>query len=296
MNKYTAKITKMQAKDLPEWVEWKYMKFVNQADRIIDVTLISKKPAVYIKNLKGREYLNLKTGEVRAMQEKKAGEHYRNKRSLRKIFRDLRQLINTNFTGEENEQFLTLTYKDNMQNKEKLYKDFELFWKTLKYRYKDENLQYIAITEPQGRGAWHIHLLVKAISKLTFYPEYKEIQKLWPHGNLKGEALKSVNNIGSYFIAYFTNIEITEKNRGIYELSDSDIAEKNGKKVIKGERLDMYPDWMKIYRTTKGIIKPKITDYAKMQNFNQTYESLIQIKGENGGEMYIKSEQHKKKK
>lgn len=49
---------------------------------------------------------------------------------------------------------LTLTYKENMQDYERAYKDFNKFVKRVEYRYKI-SLRYLRVIELQKRGAIH---------------------------------------------------------------------------------------------------------------------------------------------
>jgi hypothetical protein len=181
----------------------------------------------------------------------------RNKRSLRKIFNDMRYLINTNFTQEENTQqvFLTLTYKENMQDYKRLYSDYEKFYKKLKRLYKETELGYIVIMEPQERGAWHAHMLLK-VFKGELYFDYDKIREMWGQGAVFIEKLKNVSNFGSYFVAYMSNAEIDDKVIAQLEISPDDVKEKDGKRYIKGTRLLYYKDYMQIYRHSRNIKKP----------------------------------------
>ena len=255
-----------------------YIKHVIQGD-ICDSTYLSFVPKVHIRKISRNLYIKLKykrdssghiidevysDGEVFEMSDNPD----RNARSLRKIFKDLRQLIATNFTPDSEKQlFVTLTYAENMQDEKQAYKDYDRFWKRLKYAMPDHNLNYISIVEPQGRGAWHIHMLLKSDKPL--YDDYetkKKLYDIWGNGLTYTEKLNNVDHIGAYFIAYFTNAEIPEDKLSEYR---DDIVEKNGKKVIKGERLKFYPDYMKIYRNSRGIVKPKKNVY----NANLTYDT-----------------------
>ena len=63
-------------------------------------------------------------------------------------------MINNNFTGKPNELFVTLTYAKNMTDTKRLYTDMNKFIKRLKYKYKESSdIDYLAVVEPQGRGA-----------------------------------------------------------------------------------------------------------------------------------------------
>lgn len=238
---------------------------------VCDSTIMSFVPEPHIKKISKNEYIKIK--RVKALDD--AGQPTvivysdgvvhemknstdRNKRSLRKVFVDLRHLITTNFTESDKgrQLFLTLTYTENMTDDKQCYRDFDVFRKRLYRHYAGHKLDYITIVEPQGRGAWHIHMLLKSDKPLDI-DEYSGVKfhEMWGHGYVTAERLNDIDHIGAYFIAYFSNVEITPENEAEYE---GDIVERNGKRFIKGERLRLYPDYMKIYRTSKGIVKPSI--------------------------------------
>ena len=197
-----------------------------------------------IRKISKNQYVNIDTGEVGEYDLK---ESKVNIESIRKTFKELVYLIRHNFTADsENQLFITLTYAENMEDKDRLYKDFEKFYKKLKRRYKGIKFDYILVAEPQNRGAWHIHLMLKGDKPL--YIHHNVINELWGLGRTETVRLKS-DDVGRYYVAYFTNLEIEAKDEKSKE-----------KKYIKGARLPFYPSGMKIYRTTRGIEKPPKID------------------------------------
>ena len=65
------------------------------------------------------------------------------------------------------------------------------------------------------KGAWHIHLLLKAMNvKHLYIPNDEIIAKLWGHGHTKTKRLNDVDNIGAYLSAYLTNLEDGGKGQG----------------------------------------------------------------------------------
>lgn len=224
------------------------------------MVFLAKKPAQGVKKLDKEHYLVLATGEVKEYQlsDKKQVE------SLRKTFAYLRRLINTNFSGRNNELFLTLTYAQNMQDAEKLYIDFKNFFKRLRYHDKRE-FAYIAIAEPQGRGAWHLHVLLKAMDGQYLYMDNRVMSDLWGHGWTETKRLEANNdNLGAYFVAYFTNTE--EGHPGL--IADT----KKAKQYKKGGRLKYYPKDFKFFRTSRNIKRPVVEDV--------TYSEVIAEYGE----------------
>lgn len=223
-----------------------------------------------VKKISKSEYMVIETGEVFEYANH-AENRAQNSESLRKTFKNLRQLINTNFTGAKNELAFTITYADNVTDPKVLYKDFDKFMKRLKYKYP--SIDYINVVEPQGRGAWHCHVLLKFNGLEKVYIPNKDIAELWGFGFVKVKAIKSdVDNLGAYLSAYLGDIPIDfDDSANIGELVNQGIikpgqainvkeVEIDGKtkKFIKGGRLHMYPAGMNIYRCSRGIKQPEI--------------------------------------
>jgi len=64
------------------------------------------------------------------------------------------------------DHMLTLTYRENMQDIDKLKHDFDLFRRLVTARYPD--WKYVATREQQERGAWHMHLAVKGHQDIKY--------------------------------------------------------------------------------------------------------------------------------
>lgn len=241
-----------------------YVSAVKQGNKIMDVVKTSFTPACHIKRVTKELYMKgrydaegnfITDGEVFEVARK--DEPMRNRRSLKRIFKDLRQKIAHNFSGGLNELFVTLTYRGEEQTNDpkKVHNDFKNFWDRLKRAYPEEKLSYIAIVEPHGSGKFHIHLLLQAKGVDHLYIPFDHMERLWSHGNAKVERLEDVDHMGAYFIAYFSNLELDPEEVAKYE-ADNDVVEKNGKKYIKGKRLDFYPDGMQIARSSRDMLKP----------------------------------------
>ena len=215
-----------------------------------------------IKKISKTEYMILATGEI--LEYKTHSENRsQDKESLRKTFKRIRELINTNFEGNKNELAFTITYAENMIDTKELYKDFEKFMKRLRYKYS--NVDYMSVVEPQGRGAWHCHILLKFNDLDKIYIPNKTIEELWGHGFVSVKAIRSdVDNLGAYLSAYLGDVELNRSNFKdiLPDNSNVKIIEIDGKKkrFIKGGRLHMYPSGMNIYRFSGGIKQP-IKDY-----------------------------------
>src|SRR5690606_32528235 len=109
-----------------------------------------------------------------------------NYNSLRQTFKKLRYLINNNFEGLSNELHITLTYKENMTDPKRLYVDFDRFFKRLRYKYKnDSSIDYVSVIEPQGRGAWHCHVLMRFNDLDKVFIKSDDLSALWGQGFIK---------------------------------------------------------------------------------------------------------------
>lgn len=239
----------------------------------------------YVQKINADEYVVLETGEVKKFE--KTDNRSESNNSLRKTFKKIRYLINNNFKGSRNELFLTLTYEENMTDTKKLYLDLDKFIKRLRYRFKDKStVDYMTIVEPQERGAWHTHTLLKFNDLNSVFIPSDDLEELWGHGFIKVKRINDVDNIGAYLSAYLADLELTDENLRKAISKDLKIEEKevNGvkKKFVKGGRLYLYPTGMNLYRKSKGIVFPKRErmTYKKFKekagsaepHFSKTYE------------------------
>lgn len=186
----------------------------------------------------------------------------KDRRDVVRSHRELRARIRTNFNADFGKQvFLTLTYKENMTDGERLYRDWKAYWKRVKRTLPDHQLDYIAVAEPQGRGAWHMHVLVKSNQVIVTgeatspnYPfwTYKMLRTKWREvigggGSVKITPLtmEGDKDIGTYLGSYFSN----------FESPDGEVAVNDGKRYKKAARIEMYPPGFKFWRCSCGIQK-----------------------------------------
>ena len=282
--------------------EWKYSAATIQ-NGIVDVVKTSYKPACRIRKISATEYIkgqydqdgNFWSDGLVYEFEKKEGE-MRNRRSLRQIFRSLRQLIAANYSGGKSELFVTLTYAEQHNDPEKIHKDLVLFWKRLSYQRRD--LRYIAIVEPHATGNFHVHLLLADTTGAELFIPNEEMEKIWGHGFTKTERLEDIDHMGAYFIAYFSNLELDPEEIAIYG-ADDDVEYKNGKAYIKGKRLDMYPEHMRIYRHSRNCDKPikieGMDSAAAVEGARKIFSKETEFTDQNGAEHRILTEQYRLK-
>ena len=295
--------------------ETKYLSVVKQGEEITDVVRMSFEPACHIKRIAKDMYLKGRydrdgnfesdTGEVFDVAKKE--EPMRNRRSLKRIFKELRQLIAANFEGGNRELFVTLTYMGAEQNNDpkKVHNDFRDFWKRLKRAYSDAGLGYVAVVEPHASGMFHVHALIRARDAEYLYIPNETMAKIWGHGMTETERLEDIDHMGAYVIAYMSNAELDPESAKYYA-AEGDVVEKDGKKYLKGARLDYYPDGMKIHRHSRDIIKPdKLTgsdahrELARLRALDATakYINVKEIEqtddAGNTRTAYVQTEQYK---
>lgn len=228
-------------------------------NHIIEI-VITEKRSNYLhsfKKVNGNMYVDKRTGEVREYSEH--GFINRNR-----SFTRLRRYVNANFTGKQNEVFVTLTYSYPQFNRSQVSADMKNFWKRFKYRYK--NCEYISIIEPHKSGAWHIHMLIKDMNKRYLWINKNKCCSIWKHGNIKIERIKKNDNIGAYFTALCKSDSETES---------------------KSSRLKYYPKYSKVFSHSSNIKKPiyKIMSYENamklVENHNECFSKTIGIFDDN---------------
>lgn len=209
----------------------------------IEMTTSHGKHSNPIRKLNSDEFLDLRTGEIR-LYDKRAVNRSDNLKAVKRTFVKLRRLVGNNFFGGSTELWVTLTYRENMTNPETAYEDFRAFMKTLRRKYP--NILYISVIEPQARGSWHYHVLLKNDAPIFIENEY--IAKIWKKGFTRTKRIKSSDKLGNYLTAYLTNLDLNE--------IDFDSDETN-KSIVKGARLHLYPKGIRIYRKSRKIKHPE---------------------------------------
>ena len=163
-----------------------------------------------IQMLPDGEYLIKDTGEIKQKQthDKRTDQEI----SLKRTFRNLRRTINANCTDSDYIRFITLTYAENMTDNDRLYDDFRMF--NMRFQYWCKSLgygkpEYIAVVEPQARGAWHMHVLYIWPGKAPYIPNDK-LRDLWGFGFVNIKSLKDCDNVGAYLTAYLCDADVSE--------------------------------------------------------------------------------------
>lgn len=251
-------------------------------------------------------YIVKSTGEIKELQHTE--KRIENTESIKQSMKNLRDLINCNCTEPDKVLWLTLTYKENMQNQEQLYADIKKFFMRLRY-HLDKKFDYIATIEPQSRGAYHAHVILIFDNKRPFIPN-GQMSEIWGHGFTKTTRIDNVDDVGLYLTAYLTDISINEASisdiksaKEIKEIETLEGGKKVNKKIIKGGRLKYYPSGFRLYRCSRRIKRPEIWETTNQEAMNYvtdmglelSYEKTIKLADESKNfERIINYRQYKK--
>lgn len=263
---------------------------VKKTGNVIEVMYMMRRSSGgYITKIDKDRYVDNRTGEVREFEH--TDRRKDDIRAVRDSLRQGRDIINTNVSDASKCRWITLTYKENMTDSQKLYRDFDNFNRRCRERYG--HYEYITAVEPQGRGAWHMHVLM-IFNDNAPYMDNSIVSRCWGQGFVNVNSLKDIDNVGAYLTAYLGDVELTDENMS--DLIDGDINDtdnlktyefedengnKNKKRYIKGARLKMYPKGFHIFRWSRGIKKPDISlmDYKtakeKVHSAKQTFSKTL---------------------
>lgn len=268
--------------------------FITPCGNVVDVTMLSNCPhGSRIQKLDADHYVTFETGEVREYR------HTENRKenilSLKRTLRRIRQIVNLNVTDPDRVLWVTLTYAENMTDPERLHVDYVAFWKRFKRYIKTlgvESAEYIAVAEPQGRGAWHLHCFFIFPCRRPFI-ENAKLRALWGNGFVNVQKINGdIDNLGAYFSAYLGDMEIPADKLDMYGASYkiSEIKAVQGvqgkKYFIKGGRLNLYPSYFQMLRCSKGIKRPdtirgNLDDVKKItRGVSPSYEKNLEIKSD----------------
>ena len=284
---------------------------VTEMGNVIEVQYMSRRNCKQtIQMLQGGEqFVICATGEIKDVEHHNTRKD--NKKGLYKTFANARAVINANVTDVSKVRWCTLTYKENMTDPKRLYKDFHDFNLRFQYYCKTHGYskpEYIVMMEPQGRGAWHAHLLYIWQDQKAPYISNQDFRELWGHGFVRIKKLDNVDNVGAYLTAYLGDMEIDEmdvskavgKQCKVVEVEDED-GKKVKKAIVKGARLDLYPANFNMLRCSRGVKRPVAEMMSqeeaskKVSAATKTFESAIKLTDyENDFETVIIREQYNK--
>lgn len=211
------------------------------------------------------EYEKLALPERETQQEQNGGRHREGKKERAEEYRatvnyrareKCRRMINANFTNE-NDLFITLTYKENMQSVEQGNKDFKQFMQKMNRRFAPQKLKYLAVIEFQKRGAVHYHMLcnfpITWEGKQEREQRERELASIWGHGFCDIIDVKQVDNLGAYLLKYmqknFTDTRLNGKKRYLFSktLVQPEVIDDDRFEAILGTIEGLYPKYTSSY-------------------------------------------------
>lgn len=237
-----------------------------------------------IRKLDDYHYVDIATGEIKEYN--KTTNRAQSPNELRKTFKKIRDIINCNVDKPYKCRWVTLTYAENMTDSKRLYEDTKAYIKRLRRRVG--HFEYIQVAEPQGRGAWHIHMIMVFNKRAPFIAN-KDMTEIWGHGATDTQKIGKNDNLGAYLSAYLGDIFVddvkdaeTALNLVGKEVKEIDYQGKK-KRVIKGGRLHMYPAKFNIIRCSRGIKRPEVAYMSeeiaqkKVSSAKLTFEKTIHL-------------------
>lgn len=144
---------------------------------------------------------------------------------------EIARIVDCNFDSKT--KFVTLTFKDNIQDINQTNTNFKYFIQRLNYHLYDtkiQSLKYIATWEKQKRGAIHYHVIFFDFP----YIAKETLRKLWTHGFIKINRIDvdGKENRGRYLSKYFSkDLELKEHKKKAFFKSQN-LKLPNVKKLI----------------------------------------------------------------
>lgn len=244
----------------------------NERTKVLD-TGASIETTIALINYKGCSIIKLDADhyKIKRTDEIKEFKHTQkrtdNLSSIARSMKKLRDIINYNVTDLTKVTWLTLTYAENMQDEDRLYDDFRKFIMRLRYyckRYRRPHFEYIAVCEPQARGAWHMHVILIWDSEAPFISNGL-MEDIWKHGFTKICSIHgNIDSLGYYLSAYLTDLPLEEALETKADLSKG-VKSRNEKQFAKASRLNLYPPGINLFRCSKGIKRPQPIFMTKME-------------------------------
>jgi len=134
----------------------------------------------------------------------------KSEKSLYRTRNEIKDIIDANVNKYS--KFITLTFKEDIKDREIALERFKNFTKRYKYHFK-EPLKYIGVMELQNgserhgkikktaRNVWHFHIIVFNEKKLNL----KEFDRdIWQNGHCNTRKIDNIDNIGRYLMKYIT--------------------------------------------------------------------------------------------
>lgn len=153
---------------------------------------------------------------------------------LRRARQRVRRLVSSNLGAwDEKTKFITLTFRENMQDVKAANYEFKKFRQRLEYHLKVK-LEYIAVIEFQQRGAVHYHVLFFNLP----YIAHVDLERIWRNGFVKINSVEDPDRVIRYVTKYMTKSNDDERLRGKKCYFTSRGLAKPVEEIIEKEDLD----------------------------------------------------------
>lgn len=153
---------------------------------------------------------------LHAMPKAKRGESDNSESNLLDAAKRAKQQVRLRCKAIAADRMITLTYRENMVDKDRLKRDFDALRRRLG---KLQSFEYVAVAERQKRGAWHLHVAVKGRQN------YRVLRSIWQsivgaeNGNIdvrnpfreKGLRHKLAGYLAKYITKDFAEHKLNEK-------------------------------------------------------------------------------------
>lgn len=147
---------------------------------------------------------------------------------------------------------LTLTYRENMCDRDRMARDLDVFLKRV--RRLLPSFEYICVFERQKRGAWHAHLAVKKIqshymNKGQLVKSYDLLRSMWrgvvglDNGNVDVSRNKRVQRSAAKLAAYLSKyigktFDQAEKHVNSYSSSGRDLPDAIVERIMSSDQAE----------------------------------------------------------
>lgn len=212
-----------------------------------------------------------------------AEQYQENKRkNIRKSAKKIMELVKHNAGQYKKDNgslyppiFLTLTFKDNVQDWDYANNEHTNFLKRLNYKVygrKCSDLAYISVPELQERGAIHYHILFFNLP----YMDKVEVQELWGHGQTRIEkeddrgnkfSALSGESLAKYITKYMTKQFYSKDKKGEYKFYyDKETWE--GKKIYFASKNLFKPQSFRLSLSELSEVEWLLQDVSFVSNVN----------------------------
>ena len=226
---------------------------------------------INVTRLNKNQYMDNETGKVKEYHYSE----YKTIDSIKKQFKNIPRFIKGYFDCDKTERFITLTYSYMMNNPFILSYDFKKFIRKIYRKYG--KCRYIYIKEPNAKGSWHIHCLIKRLDGKPFNITDELLRELWGNGYaVSNEIPYNIYTLPQYF----------------------DVTRYDDKK----SRLVHYPSYLNIYGCSEDMKIEKVSglyedlkpfEMTKIYNSENQYIMINQEDGEITGQWKTVYEQYK---